>query len=57
MDEGWVVEIRDQCLRADVPFFFKQWGGQNKKRSGRLLKGRNWDQMPDSLRPVVAAAS
>ena len=44
--EEWVLEIRDQCLEARVPFFFKQWGGVNKKRNGRLLQGRTWDQMP-----------
>jgi protein gp37 len=43
----WVVEIRDQCLKASVPFFFKQWGGVNKKKTGRLLQGRTWDQLPD----------
>jgi protein gp37 len=42
----WVIDIREQCLRAGVPFFFKQWGGVNKKRSGRILEGRTWDQMP-----------
>ncbi len=46
MDEEWVLDIRDQCLRAAVPFFFKQWGGRNKKAAGRLLQGRTWDQMP-----------
>jgi protein gp37 len=46
MDESWVVEIRDQCLAACVPFFFKQWGGTNKKRAGRLLDGRTWDEQP-----------
>jgi len=50
IDVGWVVEIRDQCERASVPFFFKQWGGTNKKRAGRLLEGRTWDQMPASPR-------
>lgn len=49
MQESWVLEIRDQCRRAGVPFFFKQWGGTNKKRTGRLLEGRSWDEMP-SLR-------
>ena len=44
--EEWVVEIRDQCLDEDVPFFFKQWGGVRKKQAGRLLCGRTWDQMP-----------
>jgi protein gp37 len=46
MQEAWVIDLRDQCLRAGVPFFFKQWGGVNKKRSGRLLEGRTWDGMP-----------
>jgi protein gp37 len=41
-----VVEIRKQCKRARVPFFFKQWGGVNKKRNGRVLDGRTWDEMP-----------
>jgi protein gp37 len=44
--EEWIVEIRDQCLAAHVPFFFKQWGGFNKKRNGRTLQGRTWDEMP-----------
>ena len=42
----WVIDIRDQCLAAQVPFFFKQWGGVRKKRNGRLLQGRTWDQVP-----------
>jgi len=46
MLEEWVIDLRDQCRRAAVPFFFKQWGGVNKKRSGRLLVGRTWDEMP-----------
>jgi protein gp37 len=48
MKEEWVISIRDQCLRAGTPFFFKQWGGVNKKRSGRILEGRTWDQLPVS---------
>ena len=44
--ESWALSLRDQCARASVPFFFKQWGGVNKKKSGRLLAGRTWDQMP-----------
>ena len=39
----WVTGIRDQCLSAKVPFFFKQWGGTNKKKTGRSLDGRTWD--------------
>jgi len=46
MDEAWVLSIRDQCQRASVPFFFKQWGGVNKKKTGRLLEGRTYDEMP-----------
>lgn len=44
--EEWVIDIRDQCLSADVPFFFKQWGGVNKKKAGRFLEGKIWNQMP-----------
>jgi protein gp37 len=46
IEKEWVVDIRKQCAEQAVPFFFKQWGGVNKKRSGRLLNGRTWDQMP-----------
>jgi protein gp37 len=46
MQPEWVIDIREQCHRARVPFFFKQWGGINKKRTGRLLEGRTWDEMP-----------
>ncbi len=56
MNVEWVTDIRDQCLRAKVPFFFKQWGGTNKKRAGRMLEGRFWDEMP-LIRPEAAAAS
>jgi protein gp37 len=42
----WVVDIKDQCLAAHVPFFFKQWGGVKRKRNGRVLQGRTWDEMP-----------
>ncbi len=46
MHLDWVREIRSNCIENDVPFFFKQWGGTNKKKSGRLLDGRTWDEMP-----------
>jgi protein gp37 len=46
MAEEWVIDIRDQCLASNVPFFFKQWGGTHRKRSGRLLQERTWDQVP-----------
>ncbi|UCE99100.1 MAG: phage Gp37/Gp68 family protein, partial [Planctomycetota bacterium] len=45
MKPDWVIDIRDQCLAADIPFFFKQWGGVNKKRNGRLLNGQIWNNM------------
>jgi protein gp37 len=50
--EEWVTAIRDQCLAARVPFFFKQWGGTNKKKAGRLLGGRTWDEKPAAAPPV-----
>lgn len=50
--EEWVVDIRDQCLRAKAPFFFKQWGGVRKKKNGRELQGRTWDEMPE-LRAIL----
>jgi protein gp37 len=46
MEKEWVLEIREQCVSAHVPFFFKQWGGARKKKTGRTLEGRTWDQMP-----------
>jgi protein gp37 len=49
VEPAWVVEIRDQCKQADVAFFFKQWGGVHKKRTGRELEGRTWDEMPEAL--------
>jgi len=53
MDPEWVTEIRDQCVRADVAFFFKQWGGVQKKKTGRTLEGRTWDEMPADAELVV----
>jgi protein gp37 len=47
ISKEWVVEIRDQCLQKDIPFFFKQWGGWNKKKNGSLLEGMYWKQFPD----------
>jgi protein gp37 len=46
MEEEWVKDIRDQCVRAGVKFFFKQWGGVLKHRTGRMLEGRTWDEKP-----------
>jgi protein gp37 len=47
MSKEWVRGIRDKCLSDNVPFFFKQWGGFNKKKAGRLLDGRLWAEMPE----------
>jgi protein gp37 len=52
---SWVREIRDQCVAADVPFFFKQWGGRTPKQGGRLLDDRTWDEMPSIERQASAA--
>lgn len=46
MEADWARDLRDQCVAARVPFFFKQWGGVNKKKTGRALDGRTWDEMP-----------
>jgi protein gp37 len=58
MEAAWVRELRDRCVLDGVPFFFKQWGGTRKKRNGRLLDGRTWDEMPKPIlrrqaRPLV----
>jgi protein gp37 len=49
VDMAWVREIRDRCLAADVPFFFKQVGGSTPKAGGRELDGRIWDQYPTTM--------
>jgi protein gp37 len=46
MKEEWVLDIQALCGKAGVPFFFKQWGGVNKKAAGRMLGGRTYDEMP-----------
>ena len=46
MEKEWVDDIQQQCEKAGVAFFFKQWGGVNKKKTGRLLNGRTYDEMP-----------
>ncbi len=46
MKADWVREIRDRCVECSIPFFFKQWGGTNKKKTGRELDGRTWEQYP-----------
>jgi len=54
MDAEWVTDIRNQCQKAKVAFFFKQWGGVRKKQTGRELEGRTWDEMPQSPQLVAA---
>jgi protein gp37 len=49
MKKDWVIDIRNQCQSEKVPFFFKQWGGRNKKKAGRELEGRVWDEIPSLL--------
>jgi len=46
IEKEWVTTLRDDCIKQNVPFYFKQWGGVNKKKSGRLLEGKIWDEMP-----------
>jgi protein gp37 len=62
MESHWVTAIRDQCQNSEVPFFFKQWGGIRKKKAGRELEGRTWDEMPltnslTSIDSIVMLAS
>lgn len=49
MNIDWVREIRDQCIEQKTPFFFKQWGGVNKKKNGRLLDNKLWDEYPRNV--------
>jgi protein gp37 len=55
IEARWVREIRDQCLSAEVPFFFKQWGGLRVKSEGRTLDGREWNQWPGMPRHKINA--
>jgi protein gp37 len=52
IEKAWVKRIRDICVANSVPFFFKQWGGVQKKRTGRLLDGKLWDQIPETIQCV-----
>ena len=47
IDSDWVIDIQEQCKSKEVAFFFKQWGGKNKKKNGRELNGRTYDEMPE----------
>lgn len=54
MKKEWVLGVRDQCYRDAIPFFFKQWGGVNKARAGRVLEGRTYDEFPSrSILPIM----
>lgn len=55
INADWVRNIREQCIEQNVPFFFKQWGGINKKKNGRLLDGQTWDEMPKKAVEVLCA--
>lgn len=55
MKKEWVIDIKDQCDKADVKFFFKQWGGFNKKKAGRQLEGKTYNEMPDLNTPLAYA--
>lgn len=57
ISKDWVVSLRNQCASARVPFFFKQWGGVRKKKSGRSLEGRTYDEFPErSVEPALEAS-
>jgi len=53
MKKEWVLSIQSKCGKDNVPFFFKQWGGVQKKKAGRLLMGRTWDQVPPGIVQTV----
>jgi protein gp37 len=48
MEKQWVIEIRNQCIKKGIPFFFKQWGGFDRKKSGRILEDKYWEELPDA---------
>lgn len=60
VEEAWIQQLRDQCVAAEVAFFFKQWGGHHAKRGGRMLDGRTWDALPattDRVSRTVACSA
>jgi protein gp37 len=57
MDQSWVRSLRDQCNKAEVSFFFKQWGGVRKKEAGRILDGKTHDGFPEIVRNGVPSVS
>ena len=54
MQREWVLDIRDHCIATSTPFFFKQWGGKVKKRTGRMIGGRTWDEMPTGYQSMAS---
>ena len=57
MEEAWVLEIKALAQKLGIPFFFKQWGGVHKKKRGRMLEGKLWDEMPGRRRGPRRASS
>lgn len=55
IEKEWVIDLRNQCKRSGVPFFFKQWGGVRKKSMGRKLEGRTYDEFPDRAQYPVSS--
>ena len=55
LEKRWVTEVKNRCLELNIPFFFKQWGGVNKKKAGRLLDGKIYDDMPKIFSNVLIA--
>ena len=55
MKKEWVIDIRDRCTAAGIPYFFKQWGGTKKKKNGRILDGKTWDEMPQLAHEKLSA--
>ncbi len=53
IEKEWVEDIQKQCKEQKTAFFFKQWGGKNKKKAGRLLNGRTYDEMPSNLKKTA----
>jgi protein gp37 len=49
MQTRWAIDVRNECLDANVAFFFKQWGGRSPKSRGRLLEGKEWNEFPMKL--------
>lgn len=55
IEEKWVTYVRDECIKSNIPFFFKQWGGTNKKAAGSLLQGNHWKEYPQSNKEICLA--